>query len=57
MFLDAHYSIGKKALELGNFKLSVSEKDAFYSGLVFSDIGKFVFDRKIKIKSDEKTIL
>ena len=57
MFLDAHYSIGKKALELGNFKLSVSEKDAFYSGLVFSDIGKFVFDRKIKIKSDEKNFI
>ena len=57
MFLDAHYSMGKKALELGNFKLSIPEKNAFYSGLVFSDIGKFSFDKKIKIKSDEKKFI
>ena len=45
------------ALELGNFKLSPNEKESFYSGLVFADIGRFCFDKKIKAKSDEKKFI
>ena len=45
------------ALRSGGFKLSASEKGSFYSGLVFADIGKFCFDKKIKAKSDEKKFI
>lgn len=45
------------ALELGNFKLSFDEKNSFYSGLVFADIGRFCFDKKVKVKSDEKKFI
>ena len=45
------------ALKLGNFRLSFDEKESFYSGLIFADIGRFCFDKKIKVKSDEKKFI
>ena len=57
MLGNAHYNLGKISLELGNFKLSSSERRYFYSGLVYADIGRFVLDRKAKIHSDSKAFI
>ena len=57
LFGNAHYSIGEKILEESKLSLSESEKKAFLSGMVYADIGKFKFDKEIKIDSDSNEFI
>ncbi len=52
MFCYAHYSVGKKILELSQLKLNDDEKEAYYAGLVYADIGRFKLDKKTGVESD-----
>lgn len=57
MFCYAHYSVGKKILELSQLKLNDDEKEAYYAGLVYADIGRFKLDKKTGVESDSKKFL
>lgn len=57
MFCNAHYNVGKKILELGNFNLQINEKTAFYSGLVYADIGRFKLDKISGVESDSEKFM
>ena len=57
MFCYAHYSTGKKILELSHLNLDDDARKAFYSGLIYADIGKFNLDKKTKVESDSKKFL
>ena len=57
MFCYAHYSTGKKILELSHLNLDDDAREAFYSGLIYADIGKFNLDKKTKVESDSKKFL
>lgn len=52
LFGNTHYNLGKKIIEKLDEKLSEDEEDAFLSGMVYADIGRFKFDKETKIDSD-----
>lgn len=52
MFGNTHYNIGKKMLTKIDISLSESEKNAFLSGVVYADIGRFKFDKQSTVASD-----
>ncbi|MDO4199957.1 MAG: hypothetical protein Q4D57_04315 [Clostridia bacterium] len=54
MFGNAHFNLGEKIVEKLDKKLSESEKNAFLSGIVYADIGRFKFDKETKINSDSE---
>ena len=55
MFGNTHYNIGKQIINNMNISLSENERSAFLSGMVYADIGRFIFDKKIGIASDSTT--
>lgn len=55
LFGNTHYNIGKQIINNMNISLSENEKSAFLSGIVYADIGRFIFDKKIGIDSDSTT--
>lgn len=57
MLCNAHYNVGKKILELGNFNLKEDEKTAFYSGIVYADIGRFKLDKIAGVESDSEKFI
>lgn len=52
LFGNTHFNLGKKMIELYNKKLTKGERNAFLSGLVYADIGRFKFDKETGINSD-----
>ena len=52
MFGNAHYNIGKQIIDKIDIDLSPSEKNAFLSGMVYADIGRFKFDKQSSVESD-----
>lgn len=52
LFINTHFNLGKTIIEQSGISLSEDEKDAFLSGLVYADIGRFKFDRETSINSD-----
>lgn len=52
LFGNTHFNLGKKMLEQSDKMLSESVKNAFLSGLVYADIGRFKFDKETGIDSD-----
>lgn len=52
LFGNTHFNLGKIIIEQSNISLSESEKNAFLSGLVYADIGRFKFDKECGVNSD-----
>lgn len=55
LFGNTHYNIGKKIIKIiekNGIILEGPEKDAFLSGMVYADIGRFKFDKASQIESD-----
>lgn len=52
LFINAHFNLGKIIIEQSGISLSEDEKNAFLSGLVYADIGRFKFDKETNIDSD-----
>lgn len=52
LFGNTHFNLGKTMIESYNNVLTESEKNAFLSGLVYADIGRFKFDKESGIASD-----
>lgn len=52
LFINTHFNLGKIIIEQSGISLSEDEKDAFLSGLVYADIGRFKFDKETSINSD-----
>lgn len=59
-FGNTHFNLGKKIIAESKIELSKEEGNAFLSGLVYADIGRFKFDKQIyekckkRIASDEE---
>lgn len=47
-----HFNLGKKMVGKLDKKLSKSEENAFLSGVVYADVGRFKFDKETGIDSD-----
>lgn len=54
LFSNTHYNIGKKMITKMDKKLEEDEEKAFLSGMVYADIGRFKFDKEVKINSDSE---
>lgn len=55
LFGNTHFNLGKKIIENSKMSsLSEDEKNAFLSGLVYADIGRFRFDKETGIESDSE---
>lgn len=52
LFGNTHFNLGKKIIEKLEEKPSKSEEDAFLSGMVYADIGRFKFDKETGVDSD-----
>lgn len=52
LFINTHFNLGKMIIEQSGISLPEDEKNAFLSGLVYADIGRFKFDEETKINSD-----
>ena len=52
LFGNAHFNIGKKVIEKLDASISKESKNAFLSGIVYADIGKFKFDKETGVESD-----
>lgn len=52
LFGNTHFNLGKTMIQSYNNVLTEGEKNAFLSGLVYADIGRFKFDRESGINSD-----
>ena len=52
LFGNAHFNLGKKIVRKLDKKLSEKEGNAFLSGMVYADIGRFKFDKETGIDSD-----
>lgn len=52
LFGNTHFNLGKKIIEKLEEKPSKSEEDAFLSGMVYADIGRFKFDKETSVDSD-----
>lgn len=52
LFGNAHFNLGEMVIEKSNVNLSESEKNAFLSGMVYADIGRFEFDKETGLDSD-----
>ena len=57
MFGNTHFNLGKEIINKINLSLSENEQNAFLSGIVYADIGKFKFDNTIGIESDSYNFL
>ncbi len=45
-FTNTHFNFGKAIIEQSGVSLSKDEENAFLSGLIYADIGRFEFDKK-----------
>lgn len=54
LFINTHFNLGKMIIEQSGILLSEDEKNAFLSGLVYADIGRFKFDKETNINSDSE---
>ncbi len=52
LFGNTHFNLGKKIIEKLEEKPSKNEEDAFLSGMVYADIGRFKFDKETGVDSD-----
>jgi len=51
-FTNTHFNFGKAIIEQSGVSLSKDEENAFLSGLIYADIGRFEFDKKTSVHSD-----
>lgn len=52
LFGITHYNLGKRIIEKSDKNPSEAEKEAFLSGMVYADIGRFKFDKDTSVNSD-----
>ena len=52
LFGNTHYNLGKKIIEKSDKELSKAEEEAFLSGMIYADIGRFKFDKDTGVNSD-----
>lgn len=52
LFGNTHFNLGQKIIQNLDTEISETQKNAFLSGLVYADIGRFKFDKEIKVNSD-----
>lgn len=52
LFINTHFNLGKTIIEQSGISLSEDEKNAFLSGAVYADIGRFKFDKETGVDSD-----
>lgn len=52
LFINTHFNLGEKIIEQSGISLVEDEKNAFLSGMVYADIGRFKFDKETGVDSD-----
>ncbi len=55
-FGNTHFNLGKKIIAESKIELSKEEQNAFLSGLVYADIGRFKFDKQIYEKCKKRIV-
>ena len=55
-FSNTHFNLGKKIIAESKIELSKEEQNAFLSGLVYADIGRFKFDKQIYEKCKKRIV-